>query len=732
MKKIIALALSLIMLLSLTACTISISTNTNTDSQNTDTDSDNPGNTNTGNEGTNTDTSGSQGGTPEDELMETVVEFINEASVYLTEATDGLINVTVGAGGTIELVFNFPNSNVVEASPIIKGKIASLSSSGGIKLLADEKEENKDDSGNGTAPVIKNYTTPDALESYVVLNSINNKIKMLIGETEYFTEADFPFMEDMFGDLIGTVKFKSVFVDLLESKDEYTTQDGEFLTNTRPISVTEGIDENKVETVIGYAISGYKYADGVLSTYFKATDKEGNLTQETVYNTYELDGNNFYYESYILDENGEKVMKDMLNIIKAPTEFEDIFEYYVQAVFNSETGGVSSLTAQATVPFDEAYYIEEQWMNYLNKAFDDADWEAMQKIPTQVYAEAKFREEPDYTHYKVQYFRNYNRDTTGNEETGTYPASWKDGFDVQNVFNLEKYITESVKNQTKDYEAFVMETNGQFESNKEYKAYVPFALKEYSTTLIPNVTDIENAYRIVLWGNEYTGVSFESSDENVVTVTDDGYLLTHDEGYAIIIVKRGRLGLYFEVGVRATIASEITEMTLAEGTEGIYGVNMYGVEVEYESTNPEVAIFDPETSMIKALSVGKATIISTAVATGEVVECDVTVVPAVSVDITLNEYPAPANSILGVPVIFEFFETISTDDTVGVHITSELPQDALVYYYDMESINAFSIQDETNSYDFTFSQAGTYLIEVKYWLDSQTEITLAQITVIVE
>ncbi|MBO5091484.1 MAG: hypothetical protein J6C61_03275, partial [Clostridia bacterium] len=188
MKKFIALALSLIMLLSLTACTISIGTNTDTDNtdtggENTDQGGNNEGNggentgnegnggENTGNEGNGGENTGNEGsGETEDEAMETVVAFINEASVYLAEATDGLINITVGAGGTIDLVFNFPNSNVVEASPIISGKVAPLSSNGRIKLLADEKEEGKEDSSNSSTPVIKNYTTPSELESYVVLN----------------------------------------------------------------------------------------------------------------------------------------------------------------------------------------------------------------------------------------------------------------------------------------------------------------------------------------------------------------------------------------------------------------------------------------------------------------------------------------------------------------------------------------------------------------------------------
>ena len=733
MKKFIAIALSLIMLLSLTACTISISTNTDTDNTDTGGENTDQGGNNEGNGGENTGNGGS--GETEDEAMETVVAFINEASVYLAEATDGLINITVGAGGTIDLVFNFPNSNVVEASPIISGKVASLSSNGGIKLLADEKEEGKEDSSNSSTPVIKNYTTPSELESYVVLNSINNKIKQFIGETEYFTAADFPFMEDMFGDLIGQVKFKSIFVDLIESKDEYTTQDGEFLTKVTPIISTEE-DGEKIETVVGNIIRGYKYSNGVLETYLKAVDTEGNETQDTIYNTYELNGDNFFYESYILNDSGEKVVKDMINIIKVATEIEGVSEYYVQTIFDERIGGNCALTAIATVPFDEAYAIEEKWNEYVNSAYDNADPEAIAKIPMQVYVEASFREEPDVTHYKVQYFRNYNRDTTGIEETGTYPESWKNGFDQANIFNLEKYVvhtqdTQDGKTSQSEIEALVMQMNGEFE-NSGYTEYVPFALKEYSQRLIPNITDTEKAYRIIVWGDGYTGITFESSNESVVTVTDDGYILTHDEGGAVITVKRGKLVLYFEVMVMSTIVSDIGEITLMEGTEHIYSVNPNMVEVIYESTNPEVAIYDEETLMIKALSVGKTTIISTAVATGEVLECEVTVVPSANFDFTLNGLPgAVSNVILGVPVITTT-NSLSVNDTLGVHLTSNLPQDSFVYYYESEGVEQTYIEGEIDSYNFTFQETGTYLIEVKYWLDSQTQITMLQLTVVVE
>ena len=730
MKKFIAIALSLIMLLSLTACTISIGTNTDTDNTDTGGENTDQGGNNEGNGGENTGNEGS--GETEDEVMETVVAFINEASVYLTEATDGLINITVGAGGTIDLVFNFPNSNVVEASPIISGKVAPLSSNGRIKLLADEKEEGKEDSSNGSTPVIKNYTTPSELESYVVLNSINNKIKQFIGETEYFTAADFPFMEDMFGDLIGQVKFKSIFVDLIESKDEYTTQDGEFLTKVTPIISTEE-DGEKIETVVGNIIRGYKYSNGVLETYLKAVDTEGNETQDTIYNTYELNNDNFFYESYILNDSGEKVVKDMINIIKVATEIEGVSEYYVQTIFDERIGGNCALTAVATVPFDEAYAIEEKWIEYLNRAYDEGDYEAIAKIPMQVYVEASFREEPDVTHYKVQYFRNYNRDTTGIEETGTYPESWKNGFDQANIFNLEKYVVQSQDGKTSqsEIEALVMQMNGEFE-NSGYTEYVPFALKEYSQMLIPNITDMEKAYRIIVWGNDYTGITFESSDESVVTVTDDGYILTHDEGGAVITVKRGKLVLYFEVTVMSTIVSDIGEITLMEGTERIYSVNPNAVEVIYESTNPEVAIYDEETLMIKALSVGKTTIISTAVATGEVLECEVTVVPSANFDFTLNGLPgAVSNVILGVPVIATT-NSLSVNDTLGVHLTSNLPQDSFVYSYESEGVELTYIEGEIDSYNFTFQETGTYLIEVKYWLDSQTPITMLQITVVVE
>ena len=750
MKKFIAIALSLIMLLSLTACTISIGTNTDTDNtdtggENTDQGGNNEGNggENTGNEGNGGENTGNGGsgentgnggsGETEDEAMETVVAFINEASVYLTEATDGLINITVGAGGTIDLVFNFPNSNVVEASPIISGKVAPLSSNGGIKLLADEKEEGKEDSSNGSTPVIKNYTTPSELESYVVLNSINNKIKQFIGETEYFTAADFPFMEDMFGDLIGQVKFKSIFVDLIESKDEYTTQDGEFLTKAKPIIETEEKDGEKTETVVGSIIAGYKYSNGVLETYLKAVDTEGNETQDTIYNTYELNNDNFFYESYILNDSGEKVVKDMINIIKVATEIEGVAEYYVQTIFDERIGGNCALTAIATVPFDEAYAIEEKWIEYLNRAYDEGDYEAIAKIPMQVYVEASFREEPDITHYKVQYFRNYNRDTTGIEETGTYPESWKNGFDQANIFNLEKYVVHPQDGKTpqSEIEALVMQMNGEFE-NSGYTEYVPFALKEYSQMLIPNITDMEKAYRIIVWGNDYTGITFESSDESVVTVTDDGYILTHDEGGAVITVKRGKLVLYFEVTVMSTIVSDIGKITLMEGTERIYSVNPNMVEVTYESTNPEVAIYDEETLMIKALSVGKTTIISTAVATGEVLECEVTVVPSANFDFTLNGLPgAVSDVILGVPVITTT-NSLSVNDTLGIHLTSNLPQDSFVYSYESEGVEQTYIEGEIDSYNFTFQETGTYLIEVKYWLDSQTPITMLQITVVVE
>ena len=751
MKKFIAIALSLIMLLSLTACTISISTNTDTDNtdtggENTDQGGNNEGNggENTGNEGNGGENAGNEGnggentgnggsGETEDEAMETVVAFINEASVYLAEATDGLVNITVGAGGRIDLVFNFPNSNVVEASPIISGKVAPLSSNGGIKLLADEKEDGKEDSSNGSTPVIKNYTTPSELESYVVLNSINNKIKQFIGETEYFTAADFPFMEDTFGDLIGQVKFKSIFVDLIESKDEYTTQDGEFLTKVTPIIKTEEKDDEKIDIVVGSFIGGYKYSNGVLETYSKAVDTEGNETQDTIYNTYELNNDNFFYESYILNDSGEKVVKDMINIIKVATEIEGVAEYYVQTIFDERNGGNCALTAVATVPFDEAYAIEEKWIEYLNRAYNEGDYEAIAKIPMQVYVEASFREEPDVTHYKVQYFRNYNRDTTGIEETGTYPESWKNGFDQANIFNLEKYVVQSQDGKTSqsEIEALVMQMNGEFE-NSGYTEYVPFALKEYSQRLIPNITDMEKAYRIIVWGNDYTGITFESSDESVVTVTDDGYILTHDEGGAVITVKRGKLVLYFEVTVMSTIVSDIDEITLMEGTEHIYSVNPNMVEVIYESTNPEVAIYDEETLMIKALSVGKTTIISTAVATGEVLECEVTVVPSANFDFTLNGLPGAVNNvILGVPVIATT-NSLSVNDTLGVHLTSNLPQDSFVYSYESEGVELTYIEGEIDSYNFTFQETGTYLIEVKYWLDSQTPITMLQITVVVE
>lgn len=751
MKKITAITLLLALLFSLASCTVKISntdtgsktdtqTNTGTSTDNTDTGSSNTDtkggtNTDTGNNSstsTNTDS-----GSIDDLIEATVVDFINSSTEYLTEATDGIVNITVGVGGTIELTFNIPSISPISYSNSIARKNSVISTSllkASVALLADEKEEYKGDgdNGEGTTTVTKNYTTPEAIENYAVINSINSKIKSLIGETEYFTAADFPFMEELFADLIGTVKFKSVFVDLLESKDEYTTQDGEFLTKVKDIVVTQGdTDENKTDVLVGYHISGYKLENGILSTYSKATDLEGNLTQDTIYKIYELSGDNFYYEAYKLDDAGEKTVVDMLNIVKISTELEDVSEYYIQAIFGSETDGDSCLTANATVPFDEAYQLEEQWLQYVYSAYDDANAEAINKIPHQVYVEACFREEPNVTHYNVQYFRNFNRDTTGNEEVGEYPASWRDAFDIQNVFNLEKYISEEIKLQVKDYESFVVSTRGEYQT-AEYSEYVPFALKEYSTNLIPNVTDYEKAYRIVVWGNDYSNITFESSNEDVVTVTDDGYLFTHNEGGAIVTVRRGRLVLYFEVMVMSTIDSDISEMMLVMGQEQFYGVNTTGVEVEYEMSNPEVATYDPDTMKITPVSIGKTVLKSTAVATGEEIELEITVLPAIEVTLSLNEYGVSSYVVMGVPITVTLNEAINANDVLGVHISSELLQDELPYSYDMDKISAALIDGEPNSYEFTFTEAGEYLIEARYTLDSQTQITMLQITVVVE
>ena len=196
MKKITAITLLLALLFSLASCTVKISntdtgsktdtqTNTGTSTDNTDTGSSNTDTTG----GTNTDTgnnsstsTNTDSGSIDDLIEATVVDFINSSTEYLTEATDGIVNITVGVGGTIELTFNIPSISPISYSNSIARKNSVISTSllkASVALLADEKEEYKGDgdNGEGTTTVTKNYTTPEAIETYAVINSINSKIK---------------------------------------------------------------------------------------------------------------------------------------------------------------------------------------------------------------------------------------------------------------------------------------------------------------------------------------------------------------------------------------------------------------------------------------------------------------------------------------------------------------------------------------------------------------------------
>ncbi len=557
---------------------------------------------------------------------ESAKEFISNTSDYLSEANDGIAAAVAALGGNVELTYVapvLPMPTVMSARTPSYGILAGnrYASGGSIVMLSDDEKDTMmcAKCGEVEVPVSqkycddckkamedqppmpqKQYTNVSDLESYIIFNSISRKIKLIIGETEYYTEADFPFPYEWELELIGTVKFEGEFTRLLKEIADYELDadaEGFYILETPNYADgTLNPDTGEIDKELGGQtltskwVKGYKYSGKTLTTFnygvsydiLSGEESVGN----TVYTEYTLDGDNFYYEKYEIDESGEKNVIDMFDIVKPAEEQNEIDTvHYVQMTLSLE-----EITGAPAVYFEEAMDIAEQWDRYINEKMS-ADMRS--EIPTKVYANTRIRSFDNFVEYQTYYFRDFDYATMGyeNGESAPFPASWREGFDGVSGEKFEAMIDETLR---LEYgEGFVCVAGGQIERPSRELKYSPFRLKESEVTLDVNST----GYRIIASEAEDVPVTFTSLNEDIVTVDSSGLITTYGvENNAVIMVQRGKLVRYFYVYVRAElVAPDVEEIVIRQGADGFKTFYVYSnqnLTVTYTSDNEDVVTVD--------------------------------------------------------------------------------------------------------------------------------------------
>lgn len=569
----------------------------------------------------------------------TAAQFVANTSNYLTDANEGISAAAAALGSSVELsyvepFFPMPTTRLTRSSGVKMKSARTYNAGNSIVLLSDTKDEMmmcakcgevevtvekkycdtcKEGMGGQTTP--KNYSTGDTLEQYIIFNSVARKIQLIVGATEYYTEYDFAFPNENELALIGTIKFEGEFTKLLKEIEDYELNEDGFYV-IEELRYADGTWNPEIgtfdkdlggQTLIGKAVRGFKLDGNTLitSTYYVSYDYMNNNEEhisEEVYVEYTMDGNNFYYEKYKMEE-GQKVVVDMFDIIKEEPNENTLGDvYYVQMMLNGEL----EITGEPAVYFEEAMDIAEQWQRYVNEKMGTG---YHTEVPTKVYLNGRIQKVDNNVMYDMYYFRDYDYAVAGYESTcqlqtqideywdGNYvyeyvrgnsaplPENWKNGFDINLGVNLENMIEESLYG--KYAETLVYRASGNIQTPHEGAKYYPFALKEYSATL-----DIHDSYQIIASDADDAVWNYSSSNEDVATVSY-GYVQTGDvEGEAIITVQRNNLVRYFHVYVRNRIFYDgPEEMIIRLGTlkHAVFGAYSHqGELLEFYSDDEEI------------------------------------------------------------------------------------------------------------------------------------------------
>ena len=724
----------------------------------------------------------------------TVAQFVANTSNYLTDANEGISAAAAALGGSVELSYAdpfFPMAIQMSARATSRLSGVTLLSAGkddagnSIVLLSDAEDEMmmcgkcgevevtveqkycdacKEAMGGQTNP--KNYSMGETLEQYIIFNSVARKIQLIVGATEYYTEYDFAFPNENELALIGTIKFEGEFTKLLKEIEDYELGEDGFYVIEEP-QYQDGTWNPEIggfdkdlggQTLIGKRVRGFKLEGNTLitSTYYVSYDYMNNNEEsisEEVYVEYTMDGNNFYYEKYKMEES-QKVVVDMFDIIQEePNENMLGDVYYVQMTLNGE----EEITGMPAVYFEEAMDIADQWQRYVNEKMGTG---YHTEVPTKVYLNGKIHKVDRDVMYEMYYFRDYDYAVAGYESTcelqtqideywdGNYiyeytrgnsaplPESWENGFDTNLGANLEEMIEDTLYG--KYAETLVYRASGNIQTPPEGAKYYPFELKEYNATL-----DINDSYEIIASSADEAVWSVISSNEEVATVNGFTVQSGSVEGEAIITVQRNNLIRYFHVLVRNRLVTDSTEeMTIRLGTTAHAVFNAYSNQnetLEFYSDNEEIVTID-EYGVITAHKKGDTTVW---VKTQDGVRFEKMFVHVVNtVDITSLYLPSEYGvgesydatmHLMGLDKISVTYDTVLNADTEYYMVFNGLDIEGYVYplrvngqnYADQSDVVVTEVYDEwtddagyhyelmTDYRSITFKNAGTYKLE--YW-----------------
>ena len=579
-----------------------------------------------------------------------VLEFVTNTANYLAEAHDGISAAVEALGGSVDLSYEnpiFPSGDALSASIDATSsgdddeEMMPCGKCGEVMVTVSQKYCDACRAAmDGEQIPAKQYSWAEQLEQYILFNSIARKIKLIVGATEYYTEYDFPFPTEEETALVGTIKFEGEFTKLLKEIDQYDiSADADDFYILEELRYEDGLfdpetgnldKEQEGKTLVSKTVRGYKYSGNTLTTTYYTVIYDlydgSEIVSDVVYVDYTLDGNNFYYEKYTMEQ-GQKVVVDMFDIVKSgeASESEETV-YYVQMMLYGE-----EITGEPAVYFEEAMDIADQWTRYVDQQMGTGNH---QLVPTKAYVNASIRTLHPFVVCDMYYFRDYDYVVGGYEssceiisspenewdeqhyeyvytrgESAGLPTSWKEGYTTDFGANLEGMIEESLFE--KYAETLIFRAIQQVELSVGEKKYSPFKLKENSTMM-----DVNDQYEIVSSYADDVTYSYFSSNESIASVSDWGNITTgNTEGEAVITVMRGKLVRYFYVSVRAELVVESPEeMIVRYGTDEHAIFNAYSnqnLDVTFSSDNEEIVTID-ETGYMTIHAIGTTMVRATA------------------------------------------------------------------------------------------------------------------------
>ena len=732
----------------------------------------------------------------------TAAQFVANTSNYLTDANEGISAAAAALGSSVELSYAepfFPMATTMSVRTTTRSSAVKMLSAktynagNSIVLLSDEKGEEemmmcgkcgevevtveqkycdacKEAMSGQTNP--KNYSTGEALEQYIIFNSVARKIQLIVGATEYYTEYDFAFPNENELALIGTGKFEGELTKLLKEIEDYelsanadgfyvieepTYADGTFNPDTGEFDKDDSGEQTLVhKTVRGFKLEGNTLITSSYTIYYLNEE----TVSEVIYKEYTMDGNNFYYEKYKMVE-GQKVVIDMFDIVKEEPNENSVGDvYYVQMTLNGE----EEITGNPAVYFEEAVDIADQWQRYVNEKMGTG---YHTEVPTKVYLNGKIHTIDQDVMYEMYYFREYDYAVAGYESScyvypienweefyGEYyyeytrgnsaplPESWKNGFDINLGANLEGMIENSLYG--KYAETLVYRASGNVQMPREGAKYYPFELKESSATL-----DINDSCEIIASSAEDAVWSVSSSNEEVATVSGFTVQSGSVEGEAIITVQRNNLVRYFRVIVRNRLVTDAPEeMVIRLGTTAHAVFNAHSNQndvLEFWSDNEEIVEVD-QTGWLTAKKAG-ATSVWVKTPDGErMQELKVYVTPTLDMtrlekaDVEVGEsgiiYESMHLQGLGsISITFEEVLEVNTeyvmyfdgldvriDDTTSMTLCRVLVNGEVAALSEDVTIDYYLENNEVvwNARSVEFNQAGTYKFEFLYDIEDKS------------